>query len=55
MLMVSGLVAVAKPVRDTLRSRTDKEIARIVTSPQALQNLPSALQQRPMFLSEGTR
>jgi hypothetical protein len=43
------LRGVAKPIRDTLRSRTDKEIANILTSPQALQNLPTALQQRPLL------
>jgi hypothetical protein len=32
-----------------MRSRTDKEIAKIMTDPSALQNLPGALQQRPLL------
>lgn len=33
----------AKKIRDTIRSKTDKEIARIMTSPAALRDLPKAL------------
>ena len=33
----------AKKIRDTIRSKTDKEIARLMTSPAALKNLPKAL------------
>jgi hypothetical protein len=36
-------IGTAKKIRDTVRSRTDKEIARIMTSPAALQSLPATL------------
>lgn len=42
--MTRMVIAVGNKLRDTLRSKTDKEIARILTSPSALKSLPKALE-----------
>lgn len=45
-LAIRIATAIPKFVRDTLRSRADQRIARLLTSPAALQNLPLVLGQR---------
>jgi hypothetical protein len=42
-MMKQAIVGAAKKIRDTLRSRVDREIAKIVTSPAAARNLPAVL------------